>query len=248
MDKPSAPPLLRAMYIAFREKNEEWFRGIAKELKELAEKDEDEEFREAVGVFAGAFDPENVVSENMLGDLAIQVHFGHEIGGGNIGFHTDALNSLFHFAFAVRGNRSLHSYRANTKEEAKTPTFDHYVDPQKEGDVYISSPALFRHGVEYPERKWEERIVAIQARTLFSREELSKVFYLKMRGKEVYFFLLFFFFLYYSILLFYLFFLVFILNSNLQAVGNIIANALLAGPTLPSYEEILAVCEKLEDF
>jgi hypothetical protein len=215
MAKPAAPPLLRAMYIAFREKNKEWMRGIAEELRKYEPTEQEKEEKEDTGdggvaYYARFFDPDDKLHERLVGDLAIQVHYGEPVQNQDIGFHTDSLNSALHFAFAVRGKRRLHSFRASSEEDSNARNFGLvHVDPQEVGDVYISSPSFFRHGVEYPESTWEDRTVAIQARFLFSEGGVRKAFKVLGRGGEKY-------------------------------LAEVIAKALIGGPVLPSYEEILA--------
>eukprot|EP00009_Paramoeba_aestuarina_P006713 CAMPEP_0201515362 /NCGR_PEP_ID=MMETSP0161_2-20130828/6951_1 /ASSEMBLY_ACC=CAM_ASM_000251 /TAXON_ID=180227 /ORGANISM="Neoparamoeba aestuarina, Strain SoJaBio B1-5/56/2" /LENGTH=314 /DNA_ID=CAMNT_0047912163 /DNA_START=176 /DNA_END=1120 /DNA_ORIENTATION=+ len=215
IDKPAAPPLLRAMYIAFREKNSEWMHKIWEEIKKVEM--EGEEGEQARKVFENAFNPNN--NTQLLGDLAVQVHYGHAIDGHNVGYHTDALNSVFHYAFSVHGNRILHSFRASDHDRAQNADFDHYQDPQEVRDVYISLPAFFYHGVEYPECKWENRIIAIQARFLFNEEEWNKTNRLRGEGKE---------------------------GEGKKIIAQAISNALISGPVLPSLKEILEVCATLD--
>lgn len=71
-----------------------------------------------------------------------------------INWHFDEPNSLLHMAITIAGHRILH-----IKEGSRSLSYS--LIP---GDVYISSPATFIHGVEYSDKDWDNRVIAIQCR------------------------------------------------------------------------------------
>ena len=89
---------------------------------------------------------------------------------------------------------------------------------QRRGDLYVTSPHYFIHGVEYPSCGWEERVVAIQARLLFlDNEEMAGIKKLrKGEGEE-------------------------------RIVGEEVGRKLLEGMEIPTYEEVVCVYRRLED-
>jgi hypothetical protein len=121
----------------------------------------------------------------MFADVAAQVHCRDAIPDEEVRYHVDRGNSLLHLAVSVRGHRVLHACgepaddeREDEKrvaaaeagegaeEEPQTKRHRPVIKfPQAPGDVYLSSPHLFLHGVEYPEcPTWDSRIIAVQCR------------------------------------------------------------------------------------
>lgn len=118
----------------------------------------------------------------MFADVAAQVHLRDAIPDEEVRYHVDRGNSLLHLAVSVRGHRTLHACGelvsdddtlaaddvAAEAAEAAANTASHrpvIKFPQAPGDVYLSSPYLFPHGVEYPEcATWDSRIIAVQCR------------------------------------------------------------------------------------
>ena len=101
-----------------------------------------------------------------MSDLEIQISHG-DSAGPPLGVHIDNMNSIVHLALSIKGQRTLHiSYPDQHRSQ--------YTRSQKEGDVYLSSPWAFRHGVEHPRQTWEERTIAIQCRTLMTVQENSQ--------------------------------------------------------------------------
>ena len=111
-------------------------------------------------------------SDIVFADVAAQVHCHDAIPSDEVRYHVDAGNSLLHLAISVRGSRTLHVRGKPCAAEGEAPVEegDARKRPltkfaQSPGDVYLSSPNFFPHGVEYPEYpSWEERIVALQCR------------------------------------------------------------------------------------
>ena len=92
----------------------------------------------------------------------MQTHYGADEPGV---WHSDSANSLLHMAVSVRGVRSLLSMDddGHTRSCLLPP-----------GSVYLTSPALFPHAVEYANApSHDERILAVQARFLTSRDEIE---------------------------------------------------------------------------
>ena len=84
-----------------------------------------------------------------------------------MGWHRDSPNSLLHMAVSIRGRRALHSFQSRTSARSDLGLL--HVDWQEQGDVYVSSPWAFLHGVEYPTSDWGGRVVALQCRFLMTR-------------------------------------------------------------------------------
>jgi hypothetical protein len=139
MAKPAAPKQVRAFLKAFRDVNARWMRDCCDGKNESSQ-----------------FLTQLLDNSCFFSDLAIQVHFGEPIAGKDIGWHRDGVNSILHMALSVRGERSLW-YGDGDRDE---------VAPQKEGNVYITSPFALMHAVEYPPCTWDTRVVAVQCRLL----------------------------------------------------------------------------------
>jgi len=117
----------------------------------------------------------------LFGDLAIQFHYGTGVQNEHLGWHTDSTNSLLHMATAISGRRALHSHRAKKPLDEEPP--EEIAEWQNPGDIYLSSPALFMHSVEYPENPtWDKRIIAIQARFLFTYKDFNLIRSTRFRG------------------------------------------------------------------
>lgn len=173
-DKPAAPVQLRAFYTAFRETNRAAFEtaigrlnGLSTSTEAITPADKD-----AVDSLARLFDPDGA---SLLGDLAIQVHCGTAVEDPNVGWHTDAINSLFHLATSIHGSRKLYSFLQREQTLPDYIDWSPFCDDLQQGDVYVSSPAFFRHGVGYPAEDWSRRTIAIQARFLLTEEDFSKL-------------------------------------------------------------------------
>lgn len=178
-DKPAAPPLLRAFFLAVKKKNAAFFTQLAETLSQMEASDSIEGKEELemhdgdtsshCRDIAALFDPEK---EHLLGDLAIQIHYGAAIQGSDLGWHYDSLNSTFHMAVTIHGCRKLHSRvkTVNTGFIDREHT-NPFVQSLHPGCVYVSNPANFQHAVEFSQSDdWDSRSIAIQARFLLSRE------------------------------------------------------------------------------
>lgn len=171
MRKKSAPAALRAFLKAFRVANAEW-------IERIFYPEADDALAQHPGVVA--LQP-LIEAGAHFADLALQVHCGDAISEvDELGWHADGKNSILHMAVALHGRRALHC----TFTEASDPLPD--TPPthkpgvvvrdgvyrelwQEPGDVYISSPYVFRHAVEYPECEWGDRVVALQCRFLLRK-------------------------------------------------------------------------------
>ena len=153
MEKPAAPRALRAFYEAMRRRNTE-------HLCEALD-------REGKSIFVQSL--RKLMAEGRaFADIAIQIHAGQAVSEQHVSYHVDASNSILHLALAIQGSRALHSFRSKTPEEDPQQV----VEWQQPGDVYVSSPAFFRHGVQYPQAySWSKRCIAIQARILYTQAE-----------------------------------------------------------------------------
>ena len=220
-NKPPAPKALRALYIAFRDKNKALLREMAQKILELPQAKPLNELEEgtpkvdARQIVAKMFNPDGS-GDILCGDLAIQVHCGTGVSYEHIGWHRDAINSIFHFATSIRGKRELYSSLSDQPDNYNSKK-QIFVDRLETPNIYISSPAFFRHAVSYPEQSWEDRTIAIQARFLLTRELLNT-----LKGT--------------------------ISNEDEIQVSYIIAEALCKGFELPSFQEVIEVETTLDDY
>jgi hypothetical protein len=51
-----------------------------------------------------------------------------------------------------------------------------FMNPMSPGDIYISSPLGFLHGVDYPTCNYADRIIAVQCRLLMTRDEAKAMY------------------------------------------------------------------------
>lgn len=140
--KPAATPRLRAFFLAFKEKNRLRFENLIAEICEA--------IPEAKSL---------LTFESLVADLAIQMHYGDAVTGPDLGWHFDSINSTFHLAVTLHGQRALHLKGVRLdKQELEA------------GDVYASNPTNFCHAVEFQHSPtFETRSVAVQGRILIDR-------------------------------------------------------------------------------
>ena len=105
-------------------------------------------------------------------DLAVQVHFGDEVDAGHAAWHKDAINSSLHMALSLGGNRALHTKHVTNPADKSIAKHVHWQQP---GSVYVSSPYLFGHAVQYEQCTWDTRIIAVQCRFLMQLEDLRQL-------------------------------------------------------------------------
>ncbi len=152
-EKPAAPAPLVAFFEAMRRANAQLLADIAKRL-------------DGVAGWAAALLAHLVRGGRAWADLAMQTHYGTDEPGI---WHCDSANSLLHLAVSVRGTRALLSmdddgHTRGSPRRAVLPP----------GSMYLTSPALFPHAVEYANAPvHNERILAVQARFLASLEEIQ---------------------------------------------------------------------------
>merc|ERR1719262_1361499 len=68
-------------------------------------------------------------------------------------------------ALSLRGRRKLHAILKD----------GYVVNENVQGNLYMSTPHVFRHAVEYPSCRWRNRVVAIQCRLLMNSEDSMKI-------------------------------------------------------------------------
>ena len=115
-------------------------------------------------------------------DLSSQIHFGDEVLPERAVFHNDGPNSAMHVALSINGRRSL--FWKGSKDPAflddvhsAAPSgYEIHEAPQVAGSVYLSSPFIVSHGVGYPRASWDNRVIAVQCRCLFTRGEFSDMY------------------------------------------------------------------------
>jgi hypothetical protein len=156
MDKPAAPPRVRAFVQAIKGKNASLLASLAEALpsdgamRRLLEED-------------GA-----------LMDIAIQVKYGSEVAGIHLAYHVDTFNSMLHLGVALAGCRTL--YANHLTEEGATVKCASELPP---GSVYLSSPVAFQHAVGHGKLARERRVVAVQCRVLMTPTD-----YKQLRAEE----------------------------------------------------------------
>ncbi|PRP89019.1 hypothetical protein PROFUN_02297 [Planoprotostelium fungivorum] len=208
--KPAAPSSIRGFCIAFRDKNRGRLETIANAIRDIdvtsimpkptpidpsstahltseevrlhrnryeRETKDIDYNRSAITAIAKLFTD----GELVVGDLAVQVHFGQGVQGDDLGWHYDAINSLFHLAVSIHGKRDLMSMIGDTPDPRDRSV---NVDHLNSGDVYLSSPYLFMHAVAYPEQSWQQRTIAVQARFLFTPEMYEEVSRMDLKVRE----------------------------------------------------------------
>ena len=165
--KPAANDFIRKFYESFRIINSNIFDKLKEDLKENA-------------IQRRPNDPENDICYGfamwiekgyLFGDLSIQIHYGR---GNEATFprawHTDAENSLLHLALTLKGSRVLHTRRGNSS----IGLIEEKLNLQSPGDVYLSSSTLMLHAPKFSDTNYENRVVAIHARILYTSEELQQ--------------------------------------------------------------------------
>jgi hypothetical protein len=177
---PVAPLELRAFMECLRERlTKKWFKPrVRPNLLALAEKSSSE-LKSGLETLVEILD-----NGGMFSSLAVQVHYGDAITRQHLHWHTDWANSLLHLGMGVgKGRRGLHrkcAMTANASGEAQD-----MVEWQEPGDAYVSSPKFFDHGVEFPKiDEWEDRVIAVQSRMLFSPKQHQSLLASRLNENE----------------------------------------------------------------
>ena len=170
MDKPAAPPLLRAFLAAFRDLNEAWLRATLADALAIAGLRLRGDGADAPPGTVGdvAIDVE---LDDLFADVAAQSHHGgasvpvSATGRPQDGWHVDVENSLLHMAVSLHGTRFLHLSDDDMTPQGRVE--------MSAGAVYLTSPSSFYHAVEYPECRLDTRILALQCRILVRGENIE---------------------------------------------------------------------------
>ena len=152
MEKPAAPPRLRAFIRAAQKKNEHLYRKLSECFEEYSTMNQ------------------LVEQGNMFSDLAIQIRYGTGVKYEHVNWHVDGFNSMLHMALSLQGTRKLYAKKVAEDNSSKV-----YCNTQTPGDVYLSSPAAFMHAVGHDTFKRKDRIVAVQCRILMTSEENASI-------------------------------------------------------------------------
>jgi hypothetical protein len=167
--KPAAPIQIRAFLQAFRKANQHWLESLGRTLQ----KSETVSCVRLADLIQRGFN---------FADIALQIHAGGEVGSEDIGWHQDGLNSILHMAVSIHGTRTLHTQLARTA----SGVYEEEATDQTGGDVYVSSPSAFRHGVRYPQiDQWSERVVALQCRLLLTMEDQATLYVSSKRNTHL---------------------------------------------------------------
>jgi hypothetical protein len=173
--KPPAADYLRAFYTTFRQVNSAIWDSLMEALFASARiRNQLYPEQDVCHVLASW-----IAQDRLFGDLSIQIHYG-EGNDKNFprGWHVDAENSLLHLAVTLRGSRVLHSKRCNVDHGQA----DEMLTPQHHGDVYLSSSALMLHAPKFSYASYDDRVIAIHARIIYTSEELK--YFRKCRTEE----------------------------------------------------------------
>lgn len=170
-DKPPASLRLTSFIEALRRVNALWTEDMKSALKKL------NPGNPAAGGLL------RVLEENRhFADLSSQIHFGDEVPGKRANFHNDGPNSFIHVALSINGHRSLFWKGSNDPHFAedinttdKPRGYVTHEEKQRPGSVYLSSPFIVSHGVGYKKSSWDDRIIAVQCRCLFSGDEYDAI-------------------------------------------------------------------------
>ncbi|KAL7549340.1 hypothetical protein ACHAWF_012610 [Thalassiosira exigua] len=184
--KPAASPLLRAFFEAFRAVNSQIFDKLKQDLLQASSFDDSSD-----SIEENSANPKDVcylfaewIDRGLhFGDLSIQIHYGQgnekKLKSG-VAWHNDAENSLLHLAVTLRGNRVLHSKKVQSHLNGITSNLRHLnnqpaeiLEPQRPGDVYLSSSILMRHAPQFFQSEYSTRVIAIHARFLYTSAEVN---------------------------------------------------------------------------
>jgi hypothetical protein len=166
--KPAIGDFIRAFFEAFRQVNKPSFDALKWWLREAAATRRPRSPELDICGMLADWSQEGAY----FADLSEQIHHGSAIREDELFWHSDAENSLLHLGLSVRGTRVLHSKRATSVSGSVTDTLE--TQTGDSGDMYVSSSSLVNHAPEYPaDISWEERIVAVQARLLYTTQMLK---------------------------------------------------------------------------
>lgn len=164
-EKKAAGDFIRGYFEAFRRINNASFSRLEAKLFDSARlRSRAAPLNDTCGIVA------QWLSHGMhFADISVQMHWGSQISSTELFWHSDAENSLLHMGLSIKGTRLLHSMRSLTP----TGTVRQVTEPQTEGAVYLASSTLMNHAPSYPAVNFNERIIAIQSRFLYTTEELK---------------------------------------------------------------------------
>ena len=192
-DKPPASPFTRAFYDAFRHVNKNIFDTLKYNLLKVSSYNNITMQGEDVCYILAQW----IEKGYHFGDLSIQIHYGkgneQKLTSGALqAWHTDAENSLLHFALTLRGSRVLHSKRIQIQQSNSTTTLLRrpprsqvpvdILERQTPRDVYLSSSTLIRHAPQFFDTDYANRVIAIHARILYTSADIDH--FRKVRTKD----------------------------------------------------------------
>ncbi len=114
-------------------------------------------------------------------DCSIQLHYGDKIDKDSVRFHNDGPNSIIHLGLSISGQRTLLAAGGSTSDP---DFFSLHQFQQTPGSVYVSSPFAMKHGPQYPNSSWKNRIIAVQCRILCTENDL-KEFYKSDKDQDI---------------------------------------------------------------
>lgn len=165
--KPAAPLVIRAFFESLRRLNKDTFSTLQQRLYQSALSRVPHNYStDACGMLS-----DWIAEGRLFSDISIQLHYGSHIHGDQLFWHSDAENSLLHFGLTISGYRILHSKRAKTESST---VITEVLEDQPPGTVYLSSSTLMNHAPEYPANTWNDRIIAMQARIMYTNAQLKQ--------------------------------------------------------------------------
>jgi len=152
---PSAPDSLMTFIEAFRGANGDIFREMAQRMRQL-------------GSEAGRIVAQAIEEGRIFGILEVQTYHGGR--SKDAGWHIDGATSLLHLSITLGGAREL---LVEYADKADKGSRSHKVpQPMSSGDVYLSSPFLFYHGVKHQHSSsFDGGSLAIQMRIGFTSKD-----------------------------------------------------------------------------
>jgi hypothetical protein len=166
---PSANPTLMAFATAFRATNVAIFQTMVERLRRL-----DSDLAQIIA--------DTIEQDRHLG--VCEVQFFHGTRNRKCGWHIDGATSILHFAVTLAGERDLSvEYAENSRKHAACSK---ETKRMHSGDVYLSSPYLFNHGVHFREsKKPEDGSLSIQMRMGYTSKSQSKPAFNHNRGGQM---------------------------------------------------------------
>lgn len=100
---------------------------------------------------------------NLFCDVSYQIHSMHGIGKNDVMWHNDGHNSMLHLGMSICNKRLLYYMKNNKQQQCW----------QRPGSIYLATPNIMSHGVQYPSTTAQNPIVSLQCRIELTHKQLS---------------------------------------------------------------------------